>query len=496
MTKRIPIKLKKTAVLLLAAGLFSSCALPGIQLREATPRVYDEPAEDQTDTPGEQNPAPIPEGTPAHESKPSPPPVSETDAEPIPEQEPRPELPPDPGPGSEQNAEPEPGPVDAVPTVLEPVAELPPDPPMPESEPEPDPEPEPEPPRKFFSDVNVSFLAMGDNLIHENIHMDASYRGTADKTYDFLPMYQDVAGAIASADVSFINQETVMAGAEWGYTGWPCFNCPQQLGLDMTALGIDVVNLANNHMLDKTADGLASTIAFWDTQPVLTIGAYKDEEDAARIRTIERDGVVFAWLAYTLHTNGIVKAASSPLVIPYIDDGLILSDLARAKEAGDFVIVSIHWGDENTQTPTDEQVRLARLIADGGADVILGHHSHTLQPVEWLETDRGRTLCIYSLGNFVSGMSRPVNMVGGLFRFNVVSDADGRLVPSDPVLEPTVFYYGMDWFRTHVYMLYDYTPEIAATHGLAISGYTLTPDAARQIVTNAIDPEFLPDWMK
>ncbi len=118
------------------------------------------------------------------------------------------------------------------------------------------------------------------------------------------------------------------------------------------------------------------------------------------------------------------------------------------------------------------------------------------QPIEWLETERGRTLCIYSLGNFVSGMANPVNMVGGLFEFRVISDESGRLVPVDPVLEPTVFYYGMDWFNTHIYMLYNYTPEIAATHGVAISGYTLTPDAARKYVTNVIEPEFLPDWMK
>ena len=507
MKSRIPNQLKKTAVLLFAAGMFASCALPGIELREAYPHISDGPSAWEASAENEP-------GGPAVEAVAADP----SFGEPIPadggsgidaEQDPNTtaELLPDPGPAEEtvQTTQPTPNPSTETEGTI-PADVLPPDPPLPapapepqpEPEPEPEPEPvrEPEPPRKLFSGVDVSFLAMGDNLIHENIHMDASYRGTADKQYDFLPMYWDVAGAIAEADVSFINQETVMAGAAWGYTGWPCFNCPQQLGLDMTALGIDVVNLANNHMLDKTADGLMTTIEFWDTQPVVTLGGYKDEEDAARIRTIERDGVVFAWLAYTLHTNGIVKPASSPIVIPYIDDGLILSDLARAKEVGDFVIVSIHWGDENTQTPNDEQIRLARLIADGGADVILGHHSHTLQPIEWLETDRGRTLCIYSLGNFVSGMARPVNMVGGLFRFNVISDADGRLVPSDPVLEPTVFYYGMDWFNTHVYMLYNYTPEIAATHGLAVSGYTLTPDAARQFVTNVIEPEFLPDWMK
>ncbi len=477
--------------ILSAALLLTSCAVPGLEFREASasPVSGSDPAEaaslssDPAPVPGpsgtdgglEPQPKPIPEASPVPSDEISPDAAvsHETEATAaVPEEfyEPEPQ---EPEPVSAAEPEPEPIP-----------------------EPEPEPVREPEPPRKTFSGVNVSFIAAGDNLIHENIHMDASYRGTAEKKYDFLPMYYDVAGMIAEADFAFINQETVMAGEAWGYTGWPCFNCPQQLGIDMAALGFDIVNLANNHMLDKTADGLAATMEFWDTLPVVTLGGYKDEEDAARIRTTEKDGVVFAWLAYTLGTNGIVKPASSPIVIPYIDDDLILSDLERAKEISDFIIVSIHWGTENTQTPTDEQYRLARLIADGGADVILGHHSHTLQPVEWLETDRGRTLCIYSLGNFVSGMAYPANMVAGLFRFDVISDETGRLVPVNPVLHPTVFYYGMNWFNTHIYLLQSYTPEIAATHGVAISGYSLSPESARQYVLNVIEPEFLPDWMK
>ena len=497
MSKRFASLVKKALILCCAAGTLASCAIPGIGLRIADDDPFLElgqnryPSDAREETAGpeaEAVPPTIPAGAAETDKREPAPSAPQADPAAVPAET---------DPPAAEPADTDPPQTEPAPALPEPETEPQPDPaPQLQPEPEPEPQPEPVPPAKRFSGVDVSFIAAGDNLIHENIHMDASYRGTADKAYDFLPMYYDVADRIASADVAFINQETVMAGADWGYTGWPCFNCPQQLGRDMAALGFDVVNLANNHMLDKTVDGLITTIEFWDTQPVTTIGAYRDEEDAARIRTTERDGVVFAWLAYTLSTNGIVKPASSPVVVPYIDDDLIRSDLARAKEVGDFVIVSIHWGAENTQTPTDEQYRLARLIADGGADVILGHHSHTLQPVEWLETDRGRTLCIYSLGNFVSGMARPVNMVGGLFKFRVISDESGRLVPADPVLEPTVFYYGMNWYDTHVYMLYNYTPEIAATHGLAISGYTLTPDAARKYVTNVIEPEFLPDWMK
>jgi len=347
-----------------------------------------------------------------------------------------------------------------------------------------------------FAGVEITVTACGDNLIHPNIYLDAAYRKTAEKDYDFLPMYSYLAPHIASADIAFINQETVMAGEGYANSGYPTFNSPQQLGLDLVELGFDVIGMANNHMLDKGAAGLESTIGFWNSQPVTQIGGYLSEEDYSQLRITECEGVKIVWLSYTLHTNMIPKPASSPLVIPYIDDGLILSDLERAKEAGDFTIVSIHWGDENTQTPSGEQKRLAAMIAENGADVILGHHSHTLQPLEWLETDRGRTLCIYSLGNLLSGMARPVNQVGGFLNFTIRSDGFGELVTEDVKFLPTVFYYGMDWYNTHVYWMDDYTADIAASHGVAISGYTLPPEKAREFVTNVIPEEFLPGYLK
>lgn len=347
-----------------------------------------------------------------------------------------------------------------------------------------------------FAGVEITVTACGDNLIHPNIYLDAGFRGTAEKEFDFLPMYADIAPHIASADIAFINQETVMAGEGYTNSGYPTFNSPQQLGLDLVELGFDMIGLANNHMLDKGAAGLEATINFWNSQPVTQLGGYLNADDAAQIRVTETEGVKIAWLTYTLHTNMISKPASSPLVIPYIDDDVILADLEKAEDAGDFTIVSIHWGDENTQTPNAEQKRLASLIAENGADVIIGHHSHTLQPIEWIETDRGRTLCIYSLGNLVSGMARPVNQVGGFVNFTIRSDGFGGLITEDVKFLPTVFYYGMDWYHTHVFWLDDYTSEIAAIHGVAISGYTLTPEAAEAFVTNVITEEFLPEYLK
>lgn len=339
--------------------------------------------------------------------------------------------------------------------------------------------------------VDISFIAAGDNLIHPNIYIDAHNRGYDGKEYDFLPIYSDIAEQIAAADYAFINQETVMAGASYGYSGWPTFNAPQQLGLDLVSLGFDIVNIANNHMLDMGTQGLADTMAFWKEQPVLLLGAYEDETDAATLRTIQSEGISIAFLSYTYGTNGIVKKASSPIDIPYIDTERIEREVSAARESADFVIVSIHWGNENTHTPTEEQRSLAQRIADSGADVILGHHPHAIQPIEWLDTDRGQTLCAYSLGNLISGMARPMNAVGGLLSFHIQSDGNGGLTTASVEWTPTVFYYGMDWYDTHLYYLADYTEEIAATHGTQISGYTLTAAEARRITTNVIDAAFL-----
>lgn len=348
-----------------------------------------------------------------------------------------------------------------------------------------------------YAGVDISFLAAGDNLVHPNIYTDAYYRGNDTKRYDFLPMYSEVADIISSADIAFINQETVMAGEEYGYSGWPCFNSPRQLGLDLVTLGFDVVNIANNHMLDKGASGLESTINFWNEQPVTLLGGYLNNEDYSTVRTVEYDGVTIAFLSYTLSTNGIVKSSSSDVVIPYIDDTQILSDMEKARGMCDILIVSMHWGDENKQTPNSEQYRLSSLIANAGADVILGHHSHTLQPIEWIERDDGeKTLCMYSLGNFVSGMAAPVNQVGGFLSFHIKGDGEGGLEIAEPMFIPTVFYYGMDWYETQLYLLENYTEDIASRHGVAISGYRLSVYDAKAFVTNVMDEEFLPEYLK
>lgn len=343
--------------------------------------------------------------------------------------------------------------------------------------------------------IRISFAAVGDNLVHPCIYIDARNRAVAGgREYNFKPAFRDVAPIIAEADFAFINQETPMAGASFGYSGYPRFNSPQDLGYDLVELGFDIIGLANNHMLDKGAAGYAGTAAFAKTLDAVTIGAYESEADYNNIRVIEKDGFTVALLAYTEHTNYISLPAGSTLYVPYISDEEITRQVGEAKKIADAVIVSLHWGTENTHTPTAEQTRLAQLMADLGVTVILGHHSHTLQPIVELTGKEGnKTLCIYSLGNLISAMEYARNMLGGIFNFELVR-TNGVVTYEAVSFIPTMYHFGPSYYNGYVYLLEDYTAELHSTHGTWHTyGKYSTLDDVWAILRRVIDNAYLPE---
>ena len=112
----------------------------------------------------------------------------------------------------------------------------------------------------------VSFVGCGDNIIYYDNVRDARSLSEGDEKYNFKPMYEPVKEMIETADIAFINQETVMAGDGYELSYYPRFNSPRKVGYDLLETGYDVINIANNHMLDKGADGLLNTIEFWKEQ--------------------------------------------------------------------------------------------------------------------------------------------------------------------------------------------------------------------------------------
>ncbi len=344
------------------------------------------------------------------------------------------------------------------------------------------------------SEIRITFMGCGDNITYVGNVLEAQENAIdGGRTYNFKPTYENVLSKIEAADISFINQETVMAGEGYPIKYYPTFNSPQDLGYDVVEMGFDVVNIATNHMLDMGAGGLENTIAFWKHMDCFMIGGYENEEDFNTVRIYEKDGIKIAFLSFTYATNGISKPASSKLVIPYIDDEDIVSQIESAKQQADLIFVSIHWGNEGAFKPSDEQKRVAQLIADSGADAIIGHHPHVIQPVDWLTgKDGNKTLCVYSLGNFVAEQAYDYNMVGGIIEFDIVSE-NGEAYIENPVFTPTMYHFEKNFRGNKVYYLYDYTKELANKH--AVSNYygnSMSYERLYKYVTDIIDKEFLP----
>ncbi len=351
----------------------------------------------------------------------------------------------------------------------------------------------PEPERK-----SVSFVGAGDNIVYYGNVRDAASCAVKDgRKYNFAPAYTDIADAVREADLSFINQETLMCGDGYAFSYYPQFNGPQDLGYDLAELGFDVVNIANNHMLDKGESGLKATIDFWNTlENVTLLGGYTSKEDYAEPRILTVNEVNIAFLSYTFMTNGLKLPSSSSLVIPYPDDDTVMTQLARAKELADYIIVSVHWGDENVFTPNAEQRSFANLLAEHGADAIIGHHPHVIQPIEWLDRpDGGKTLCVFSLGNFMAEMARDYNMLGGLISFDIVKCGD-HVTTENVLFTPTVYYFTTSFYKNHVYYMSEFTEDLASSHGLAYYGRTLTIPTLKKYLNSTIDDVFLPESLR
>ena len=311
----------------------------------------------------------------------------------------------------------------------------------------------------------ISILTLGDNLLH----MPVVRSGLQDDgTYDYSHIFENVQPRIKDADVAVIGQETVFGGDNLGYSGYPLFNSPTDMGRTLYNEGFDVVLHASNHALDKWHTGIENTIGFWKEYPeILVLGVNESVEDKETPDIAEIKGVKIAMLNYTYGTNGLVPPAGKEYLINYIEEEKIEADALYAEENADFTIAFLHWGIEYSTTPNNSQKQLAQKMCEWGVDLIVGAHPHVIEPVEWITSDNGnKTLVYYSLGNFVSRQLEAKNLIGGIA--DVTLKYDGEIVTIHQYsFEPVVTHYDSNYSNFSVYPLSDYTNELAMLHGVA-----------------------------
>ena len=317
--------------------------------------------------------------------------------------------------------------------------------------------------------AKVSFVGVGDNLPDDHIGWYAdSLAGTEDDgVYDYRPIYKPIESYVQDADLAYINEEVHLGGNEIGPQGYPSFNVTDSMIDALIDVGFDFFATASNHCYDWGHDALAHSVGILEGKGVAFTGTATNEEQYNRIVTLERNGITFALLNYTYGVNAYTEADLPQYAVNFIDDARIANDVARAHEAADVVLVSMHWGTELLTEADEDQQRLAQLLADLDVDVVLGSHPHVIGPMAWVANSTNpdhRTLVAYSLGNFLADHEAPLpdNALEGMLSCDFVrEEADGSVSVENVRWVPLVCHSAGERWDFAVYAVDDYPAELA-----------------------------------
>lgn len=271
-------------------------------------------------------------------------------------------------------------------------------------------------PEGFEKKSAVSFAAAGDLYKVEGLENSKNL------------LYEAVADILFEQDISYANLESQLTKQE---SGGIMFDTKETPPLCCTEEQFETVkghkgktftlmHTACNHTLDMGVEGVETTLERLDMEGIVDLGTNREEKEQRRGRIIEKKGIKTGFVSATFGLNGKQVPEGKEYLVNVVkfhrQDGkpdltLIDNQIRYCREQGcDLIIASLHWGYEYEFFPKKHQVNVAHEIIESGADIIVAHHSHVIQPVEYYRTRRDPdriALIAYSLGNLTTSYSAP-----------------------------------------------------------------------------------------
>ena len=340
--------------------------------------------------------------------------------------------------------------------------------------------------------VTINLMMIGDILQHRGVY-ESGYLDDGTRNYDHI--FAHIGDQLTDADIKVVNQETLLGGTMFEFSGYPTFNGPQEMGDAEVKAGFNVVLRATNHAMDMGYEGLHSELSYWHTQhpEIAVIGAVDPDDSSASIEDVyiyEKDGFKIALLNYTFDLNGFEDPQNK---VSWLDEDHVRRTVQAADASADMVVVFPHWGEEYNLEPVEYQRQMAQIFMDAGADVIIGGHPHVIEPVEILTASDGRKVpCFWSVGNFVCTQVDNENLVGGVAKVSFAKESDGTSSITGASFVPTICHKGIGSAMT-TYLLRDYNDDLAATNYLESNetdNTSLTVAWANEFCTQVLGPNF------
>lgn len=252
----------------------------------------------------------------------------------------------------------------------------------------------------------VSIVFVGDIMLARTVGNKIA------ASSDPLLPFQAVLPFLRESDITFGNLESVISNKGSNVGSIYSFRADPRTLSGLVDAGFDIVSVANNHAFDWGRPAFSDSISRLTQAGIRPVGggALYDEANTAVI--LERNGIRFGWYAYTNLLPQTLRATQKSAGLSAFDEELVFERIRNEKNTYqlDYVIVSMHWGDEYATEANAMQKRIAHGLVDAGADIVIGHHPHVVQEVEWY---KGKYIA-YSLGNFVFDQYFSENTMRGL----------------------------------------------------------------------------------
>ena len=278
-----------------------------------------------------------------------------------------------------------------------------------------------------------TLMATGDIISHGAVAERADANVAAG--WDYSEMFRRVRPVLAGADLALCHLESPLSMDDEDLSFSGTFRVPSSLADAIAGAGYDGCSLASNHALDSGRSSVDATLHHLRRVGLGTAGM-ADTPEAAGPAWYEPGGIRVAHLSYTDLMNGRDLPTDPPWLVGHLDPAGVEADVAAAVADGaEFVVVSLHWGEEYRVQPTDRQAMLVdRLLAMPDLDLVLGHHAHVVQPV----VRRDGKAAVIGLGNFLTNQPGdeenpcsacpPSTQDGFIAWFAVADGADGPRV--------------------------------------------------------------------
>ena len=258
----------------------------------------------------------------------------------------------------------------------------------------------------------IHLAAAGDLIVTDKTVESGKILGG----YDYSKVFMDVLPVLSGADLTVLNFEGNLLGAPYGTDST---SAPVELALALKDAGVDLVQMANSTAISDGMAGLKTSLAAIRQTGLEPLGAFADTQEFEKYKgytIVDVQGIRIAFVAFTKGMGGLSLPAGSENCVNllYTDYATTYQEIDKdginqvldnvAKEKPDLTVAMVHWGSEYKDMVTDSQEKIAKLLKQGGVDVVLGTHPHMLHRIDFDEMTG--QLVAYSLGDFFSDADR------------------------------------------------------------------------------------------